>query len=339
MKQVDVLILGQGLAGTLLGWACEWAGISFTLVDRGHDTASTMSAAGIINPVTGRRLVRSWRHAALLPLARETYQRIEAELGRRLWFEMRLRRLFADEQERRIARERQARGELDDVIEAADEYGWWIRGAARVDLQALLAGTRERWQREGKLRSGVAGVEDTRSEAAMTIDCRGAAATDDARFRFVPWEYSKGEVLELTVTDLEPDVILNRRHWLVPTAPGRALLGATHEPGVRDVQPSVGARNSLVHAAAGLLPPQHGFGVVGHRAGIRVNLPDRRPVVGRHPGELQLGIVNGLGAKGALWAPWLARQWIANLAVGAAFDVEVDVQRFAVPAGPASASG
>jgi len=67
---------------------------------------------------------------------------------------------------------------------------------------------------------------------------------------------------------------------------------------------------------------------VAQRAGVRVTLPDKLPVAGRHPEDPRLGIVNGLGAKGALFAPWLARQWSGHLARGAAFDGAIEVRRF-----------
>ena len=72
------------------------------------------------------------------------------------------------------------------------------------------------------------------------------------------------------------------------------------------------------------------FSVTGHSAGVRVNLPDKRPIAGRHPDNPRLGIINGLGAKGALLAPMLARQWVNHLTEGVPFDAEVDVRRFAV---------
>jgi glycine oxidase len=90
----------------------------------------------------------------------------------------------------------------------------------------------------------------------------------------------------------------------IPTAAGRALLEAS--------------------ARALLAQP---FTVLSARAGVRVTLPDKRPVAGRHQQEPRLGLFNGLGAKGALWAPMIARQWIAHLTRGEAFDSAVDVRR------------
>jgi glycine oxidase len=333
VSRADILIVGQGLAGTLLAFELERAGLDFHIVDRGPAHAASSAAAGLLNPITGRRLVRSWRYDALLPLARETYRTLETALGVPLWREMRVRRLFADDRERAVFTEKFRRGELAPyVTEAADASGFWIHGAARVDLPALLAAARARWQRGGKLTTAdPAWPHETSaspSSPALMIDCTGAAVAARADLGFVPWEYSKGEMLECAVEGLAPDVIVNRRHWLAPISPGVAWIGATHEPGQRDPTPSSAGRTFLERSAADLLAGRT-FAIIGQRAGVRVNLPDKRPVAGRHPTQSKLGLINGLGAKGALWAPFLARQWTDHLARGLTFDPEIDVQRFA----------
>src|SRR3569833_227826 len=85
----EVRIVGQGLAGSLLGWACERAGISFSIEDctgvgrpgAPAPIAASSVGAGIINPITGQRLVKSWRVDSLLPLAVAMYQEIGDTLG------------------------------------------------------------------------------------------------------------------------------------------------------------------------------------------------------------------------------------------------------------------
>jgi len=327
----DVLILGQGLAGTLLAWELEQAGIGFSLVDPGPTAAATTAAAGIVNPITGRRLVKSWRIDVLRPAARDTYRALEAGLGVPLWRDLRVRRRFADERERNTWREKHARGELAPYAGVADADGFWIEQAARVDLGALMAAARAKWLATGRLREKKFSAVDLELETtrhAVVIDCTGQTAAAGGTFAFVPWEFSKGEVLELAVDGLDPEVVLNRRHWLVSVGPGAAWVGATHEPGARDPGPTPAARTALEASARELLGAAKPFAVTGQRAGIRVNLPDKRPVAGRHPQRPRLGLVNGLGAKGALWAPSLARQWVEHLKSAAPFDPAVDVARF-----------
>lgn len=325
--RADILIAGQGLAGTLLAWEFERAGIPFAVVDGGHTNASSRVAAGIINPITGRRLVKSWRFDQLFPVARAAFRELEAALGVPLWHEMRVRRLFADDRERRVLADKNARGELGSFVGAVDHDGFWIEGAARVDLPALLAAARERWQAQGRLHAAECQVWECIGSHQLVIDCTGVSGASGGMFSFVPWAYSKGEVLTLAVNGLAPDVIVNRGHWVLPIGPGMAWVGATHQPGLVDVTPTAGGRAALEQSARMLLPGRV-VTVTGQMAGVRVNLPDKRPAVGRHPTNARLGVFNGLGAKGALLAPALARQWVNHLTDGGPFDVEVGVERF-----------
>ena len=81
MKSAEVLIVGQGLAGTVLGWSLTRAGIEWRMIDAGHERAASRVAAGIINPVTGQRWVKTWRIEELWPETRTAYLSIEQELG------------------------------------------------------------------------------------------------------------------------------------------------------------------------------------------------------------------------------------------------------------------
>jgi glycine/D-amino acid oxidase-like deaminating enzyme len=323
--QAQLAIVGQGLAGTMLGWACEQAGIAFTIFDRGHAAAASGVAAGLVNPITGRRLVKSWRVDTLLPEARATYRALEAAWGVRLWTDLRVRRFFADGRERRAFAEKHARGELSPWVTNADADGFWIESAGRVDLPVLLATARMRWRSGGRLREET--FDWTKRDAGgLAIDCSGVTGALRGGFDFVPWKFARGETLELAVDGLPADIVWHRRQWIVPTGPGTALAGATHGPGVPEARPTTEARAMLEARTRELL--DRPFAVRGHRAGVRVTLPDKRPVVGRHPGLPGRGVMNGLGAKGVLLAPMLARQWTAHLTAGTPFDPEVDVSRF-----------
>ena len=322
--RADILIVGQGLAGTLLGWELERAGIPFTMVDSGHDAAVSRIAAGIVNPITGRRLVKSWRVETLLPMARECFRAIEQSWGVTLWRDMRIRRIFADEKQRDVFRQKQRSCELAPYVGASDDEGFWIEGAARVDLAALITAARNRWRSAGILREERSTWTSLATDHDLVIDCAGQGS---AEFPFIPWEFSKGEMISISVEDLDPEVILNDGHWVLPTGPGEARVGATHEPGQTDSQLTDAARAQLVASAARML--QRPFTVLGQYAGVRMNLPDRHPVAGRHPENLRLGILNGLGAKGVLLAPFLARQWVNHLTEGVPFDADVDTSRFA----------
>ncbi|MEO6001865.1 MAG: FAD-dependent oxidoreductase [Opitutus sp.] len=322
MTPAEILIVGQGLAGTMLAWEFERAGIEFHIADLGHGEAASRVAAGIINPITGQRIVKSWRVDSLLPIARESYVAFEKQLGIPLWREMRVRRLYVNEKERRVLAEKQARGELADYAGANDGDGFWIEGAARVDVSAMIATARARWRAAGVLNERRVDFVDVQRRYALVIDCTG---NGHGPFGFVPWQYSKGECLSVTIEGLAEDVVVNRGQWLVPIGANQAKVGATHCPARRDLILTREAREELEVGLQAMT--SRPYDVTDQHVGVRVYLADKRPVVGRHPADARLGILNGLGGKGTLFAPALARQWVNHLMEGVPFDPEVDVAR------------
>jgi len=323
--RAPLLIVGQGLAGTLLGHACERAGLAFSIVDAGHAGAASRVGAGIINPITGQRIVKSRGIDSLRAPALETYRELESVLGVPLVREMRVRRLFRDDAERRVFAEKTARGELAPYANAggADAEGFWIEGALRIDTAALIAAARARWLRQGVLREERVGLAEALRDHETVIACTGA---DDAdAWGGVPCVRASGHILRVAVAGLAADVILNRGHWALPTTPGEARVGATYVRGA--MGDAEAARAELERSAEELLG-RGAFAVIGQDSGLRVTTPDRMPIAGRDPRERRLGIFNGLGSKGALLAPWLARQWVAQLSAGAEFAAEVRPDRF-----------
>lgn len=59
--QTDYIIVGQGLAGSLIALNLLRRGKSVRVIDDGHKHAASKVAAGLINPITGRRHVLTWR--------------------------------------------------------------------------------------------------------------------------------------------------------------------------------------------------------------------------------------------------------------------------------------
>ena len=73
---IDILIIGQGICGTMLSWFLQKAGKSFLIIDDNNADAPSKVSAGIINPVTGRRFVYSWMIDTVMPFATQTYKEV-----------------------------------------------------------------------------------------------------------------------------------------------------------------------------------------------------------------------------------------------------------------------
>ena len=93
MEKQRFLIVGQGLAGSIVSQKLFARNIAHTVVDDNHKSAATKAAAGIINPITGRRYVKSWMIDKLLPVAKSTYKDFEKLLSYNFLSEQNILRL------------------------------------------------------------------------------------------------------------------------------------------------------------------------------------------------------------------------------------------------------
>ena len=69
------------------------------------------------------------------------------------------------------------------------------------------------------------------------------------------------------------------------------------------------------------------YEIVGHVAGVRPAVKDRRPLIGESPVKKNVFIFNGMGTKGALLAPYWAAHLASHLFDGQPVDSEVSLFR------------
>ena len=74
---VEVAIIGQGIAGSTLALQLLKRDISFVVIDKGATQGASAVSSGLINPITGRKYVKSWMVDELLPQSITTYRGFE----------------------------------------------------------------------------------------------------------------------------------------------------------------------------------------------------------------------------------------------------------------------
>ena len=91
---LDTVIVGQGLAGTALAWQLLWRGRSVAVIDDPAPNSASRIAAGLLTPITGQRLVPSWRFGEFWPQALQFYRRVEQETGQQFFHQIPMVRLY-----------------------------------------------------------------------------------------------------------------------------------------------------------------------------------------------------------------------------------------------------
>ena len=342
---MKILVIGQGIAGSILAWTFQQRGVQVHVADGNLAGASSIAAAGIINPVTGKRFVKSWRLDAFFPKAQATYQAIEQELNIRVWSEQPIVRLLATPEESNDWATRCALPDYaEHLTESAGAADWAglikpgfrygvIRRAARVNFPLLMAATRQKAISEGRfLEKNIEydAVETFTREFDGVVFCEGYRGQTNPYFPNLAWQIAKGEALLIRFLQ-EPvpfiGQMLKKTMTLVPVGENLFWAGGSYQWHYPDLLPSEGEKAFILQHLMDMLAAP--FETVDHWAGVRPTVKDRRPLLGRSSIHPKVFIFNGLGTKGALLAPFWAEHFTDFLLDGKPLEKEVDIQRFA----------
>ncbi|MBW8686564.1 NAD(P)/FAD-dependent oxidoreductase [Chitinophaga rhizophila] len=343
---IDFLIIGQGIAGTVLSYTLMQAGQSVLVMDEYKANSSSRVAAGVVNPVSGRRFTVAWEYDNIYPVAVKVYRELEALLGIPVFIERDIYNVLPSAQLRQAFTERTTGlSYMEDVSpERLASYEQWLDqpfGAAIVKggtvlLHHLLPAWRDYLISRNSLNESrfdlnllevnATGVKYGDITARYLIFCEGAAIVNNPWFNYVPFLLNKGEVLYVEVPGFSTPDIIKRSVSLVPRGEDTYWVGSTFAWNFPDEAPTVDKRAFLENGLQQLLKVP--YKILEQQAAVRPSGTDRRPIIGMHPVSRVLGIFNGLGTKGSSLAPAIAAEFAAHLLQNTPLRPDIDIKRF-----------
>jgi len=344
---VDYLIIGQGISGTWLSYYLQKEGISFLVIDDNAPHSSSRIAAGIINPVTGRRHVTVWMADEILPFAATAYKEIGFELDIAAISQKTIIDFFPSPQMRESFLQRV--DENSPYVHSYPEQNHFnhflnydfgcgeIRPVYIAHLDTLLPAWQKQLRQKQLLLEEKFNIDALRMEARgisyhditarKIIFCDGSSSAQWPFFNLLPFAPNKGEMLLVDIPDLPPHNIYKKGMMVVPlTTPGLFWVGSNYAWEFDHMDPTKEFRLRTEQLLREWLKIP--FTVIEHLAGIRPATLERRPFIGIHPTKPAIGILNGMGTKGCSLAPFFAHQFVGHLLHGKTLNPEADVNRF-----------
>ncbi|MCR9201633.1 MAG: FAD-dependent oxidoreductase [Planctomycetaceae bacterium] len=335
-QRVDSLIIGQGLAGTALAWTLQRHGQSFVVVDHPRSETASRVSAGLLTPVTGKRLVKSDEFEAYWTTATDFYQYVERQLQQTVFQQEPMLRLFAD----KASRDEFLRDTEDRVRDSVESWngtlqsggrlqpGIQMRPAGRLQVSEYLEGSAA-WFRQrqrlyhadvditallqqadgtGPFELSPAGT-DFRLLADRVILCTGAWTSP--AFPLIPDNPSRGDLLDVKIENYTAEQVVHRSVWIAPQSDGHQRIGSTYDWKYLENVPTQAGRNQVLTGVRRMVGGD--IRILRHRGAVRPTMKDYQPVLGPSaPGD-RVYTLNGLGSKGALRAPRLAEYLAAHL--------------------------
>lgn len=341
----EYLILGGGIAGMMMAYELSKKGCSFLIIDDNPLNSSSKIAAGMFNPISGKRMTVNWKANELLKSLHEAFMDFEKMLGKSYLIKANIHQAFGNSKESNDFASRLDSPIFKQFVESErivktpllEEFGsFMVEGSGWVktkewieDYQQYLKDRGEfivqrfNWDKvireEGKWH-----YEEYSFD--KLICCEGHQYAKNPYFNWLPFKLCKGQVLLIKCAGLPKEFILKKGVYLVHQYEDVFKVGASYEWNYDDEKPNDIGREMLIEKVKQMIALP--FEVVHQDAGIRPTTRDRAAILGKHPEQEQLYILNGLGTKGMLQAPHLAQHLAAHLVEGVHLFPEVDVARF-----------
>ncbi len=344
----DYLIVGQGLAGSVLALELLARGQNVLIISDPAVPAASAAAAGLYNPITGRRMSKTWLAEPLFGELEKYYPAMEQNLGGQFFHSKPIYRPFASLEEQNTWIAETARPEMARFAEISREDGnlreavrnphggMVIRHAGYVDVKTFVRAARERFLELGILHEEAfdhARLQVSTAEIGYGVwafqkilFCEGPHTAANPLFNWLPFRLVKGEVLHVAIDGFPTDYIINQHLFVIPLPDGTYRVGATYDWRNLDWESSEAGRSQLVEKLSALVNKP--FRVLDQWAGIRPATADRRPLLGLHPTHANVGVFGGMGSKGVSLIPFLARHFTDSLLLGEQIMPEVNISRY-----------
>ena len=345
---LPILIIGQGIAGSILALQAKKRGVAIQIMDDGHRSASSMAAAGLYNPFILKRRKLSWKGAEFFPFSRKFFSEIAQVLGIKVDHEIGVARRvhdiaelndwMANEGEPGIAQflgNSTTNNEVSPLIDAPFGYRL-VPEAGYVDTQAFLSSAKQLFQEAGELIVG--SLEELEVDLGETpsyrginyaaiIICTGYRSREPGRFfSDLPFSPAKGHTLIIRCPQLSLDTIVSGPCFILPLGDGKFRIGSTYswsnlneEVEEKEVEKLVQNFRSFCS-----LP----FEIIDSKAGVRPATKDRRPLIGASKVDERIQLFGGMGSRAIMCTPLLSEMYLDHLIHDSDIWPEVDMNRF-----------
>lgn len=342
MNKQPILIVGFGVSGLCLVKHLQDKGTDFKVISNASQKASVV-AGGLLNPVSLKRLKPVWKLEEFYPFALQFYKQ---QLNDYLEYTP-LMRIFSSVEEQNAWFEGTDSKRLATYlspqlihevkgVNSTYQLGEVLYSAV-IHLKDCLIDTSKSLQKEGKFSDEAFDYNELEISAesiiyqgktySHVIFAEGYGVLQNPYFNWLPIYGNQGEYIYVAFQEKEKLPIVKGKHFLIPTSTeGIYKFGATYN---RSLTKNVTTREAKEMLEDDLKKMMRiPFQVVHQEAGIRPTTKDRHPVLGLHPEHNNLAILNGMGSRGVVCAPLLAKQLLDLMFENKPVFKEVGIQRF-----------
>lgn len=344
----DYLIIGQGICGTWLSYYLLKENKSIIVIDKKNLQSASNVAGGLINPVTGRRVVTTWMADELMPCVWNEYNAIGNDLNETFISQKNILVFPSapDLQQAFNERMQQQNSYIQKpVLKKEAFYAYFnfpfdvfeISPCYVVQMHALLNNWRWHLQQknifieeefdENLLEINADFIQYKKIQAKKIIYADGVQSAQSKYWKSLPFALNKGQALIVEIDGLKTLNTYKFGHiTLINLKNDLWWAGSSNELSFQTAEPTENFKASTGSLLKSILKKQ--FIVKEHWSALRAATVERRPFAGFHPLYKNIGILNGTGSKGCSLAPWFAKELVQNIVARKPINASADVKRF-----------
>lgn len=344
--KVDYIIVGLGLAGLAFAEELLEAGKTF-LVFENNSQQSSLVAGGVYNPVILKRFTPVWNAKEQLAIALPFYEKLEKKLNINVDYKFVTKKVFKSIEDQNNWFTALDKPKLKDFLEPeldtknyngiiADFHLGNVKQTGRIDTKKLIEAYKSYLEKQqfirfeafeyDKIKFKENRVSYQNIEASKIVFCEGYGVKKNPFFKDLPLNEVKGETITIHAPDLDINFLLKSTLFVLPLGNNYYKVGATFNWKDKTSLPTEEGREELITKLKKILLVP--FKIAHQTGGIRPTVKDRRPLVGVHDKYLQLSILNGLGTRGVMVAPTVAKNLFNHLEKKEQLDKEIDIKRY-----------
>ena len=346
LNMIDYIIVGSGLAGIAFAETAMNHHKSIIVFDNDSQNSSKI-AAGLYNPVILKRFSEVFDAKYQMELLDVFYKTIEDKLSivcdnklpiyRKFFSIEEQNNWFAASDKPNLAPFLSAKiiNKKYDGIDSPFGYGEVLH-TGYVDTTVLLDNYKKHLLNENQYRketfnySKITFQEDCVQyediSAKHIVFAEGFGMHANPFFNYLPLDGTKGELLIIKAPQLNLDVIVNTSVFILPLGNDLFKIGATYNWEDKTNTPTEEGKQELLARIREIITCD--FEIISHFAGVRPTVKDRKPMIGTHKNHNRLHILNGLGTRGVMLAPAMAKDLFDNIENAKPLERSIDICRF-----------
>lgn len=343
---IDYLIIGSGLAGISFAEVALLNSKSILVLDNNSQSSSKI-AGGLYNPVILKRFSEVWNAQEQLFVMNEFYTLLEEKLKCKVDYKRPIFRKFFSVEEQNNWFAASDKVNLFPFLSTKliskkfagidSPYGYGeVLQTGYVDTALLLSEYRAYLKQknlflEESFDYGALQVENDSIlykgiEAKHIVFAEGFGMHANPYFNHLPLDGTKGELFIIKSPQLDLDVIVNTSVFILPLGNDLFKVGATYNWKDKTDMPTEEGKIELIARIKEIITCD--FEILEHFAGVRPTVKDRRPLVGTHNEYGLIHVLNGLGTRGVMLGPAMAKALFEYIENKIPLDTAIDINRF-----------